>query len=115
LTSSAPPGTSSTSSRRAPTGRRGSTPQESTDTWLWTRSVTYGLDEPQIEHVLDGYRLTGLGYADHPPGVDYGFSLTAPSWVCRRLEERTNLGVVGYEEIAWNRHQDVVGCVRETS
>jgi SAM-dependent methyltransferase len=80
---------------------------------LRTRSVTYGLDELQIRHVLDGFRLTGFGYVDYQPGADYGLSLTAPSWVCRQLEQRRDLRLIGYEETGWNHHQDVVSCVRE--
>jgi SAM-dependent methyltransferase len=78
---------------------------------IGSRSATLGLTEEKIEALLRDYRSDGFGYVDYPAYDEYGISLSAPDWVCARIQERDNLRLVTYMVESWGT-QDVVVCGR---
>ena len=75
-------------------------------------SKTYGIDHLQIAGLIESYDRTGFGFAAYPDASGFGLAISSPSWVCARIAELKNLGVVAYTERGWDRHQDVVACLR---
>ena len=68
----------------------------------------YGLTDAVARQVLTCYRATGFGYADYPHQDGYGISLSSPGWAVGKALETPGLRLVGYQEAAWDRHQDVL-------
>lgn len=79
---------------------------------LRRREFTYDMTEAEIPNLLHDLDRDGFAYSDYPGATLSGMSLTAPSWVVRHIEERTELRLVSYTERGWNDHQDVVACAR---
>lgn len=73
---------------------------------------TYGLEHGKVASLMGTYDRTGFGYGDYPGQRGFGISVSSPSWVCARIEELGALQLVSYTERGWDRHQDVVACVR---
>ena len=69
------------------------------------------IDPTRGKRLLRAYDDTGFGYTDYSGQSGYGVSLSAPSWVCDRIERSETLRLVAYTERAWLGH-DVVACVR---
>lgn len=70
----------------------------------------YGLTEDRIALILRDYRRAGFGYADYQTGVDYGISLSTPSWVADAVVHAGLLELLSFTERGWNEHQDIVAC-----
>jgi SAM-dependent methyltransferase len=79
---------------------------------LCSRTFTYGLTQSIIDQILEDYGCRGFGYGDYPNQSNYGISLSLPSWVCTQLEKSPDLHLLNYTERGFNRHQDVIACVR---
>jgi SAM-dependent methyltransferase len=76
---------------------------------LASGAVRWKLSDEGLAEVLRGYEEDGFGYSDWAGAVDYGSSLSRPSWVCAQIERRPGLRLVSYREKAWGR-QDIVVC-----
>ena len=79
---------------------------------LQSGNFSYGLTQNVIDEITKDYRRDGFGYGDYPNQSNYGISLSYPPWVCAQLEEYPNLQLLNYTERGWNRHQDVIACIR---
>jgi SAM-dependent methyltransferase len=77
---------------------------------LRRREFTYAMTDAEIPGLLEAFDREGFAYSDYPGATLSGMSLTAPSWVVRHVEERSELRLVSYTERGWNDHQDVVAC-----
>jgi SAM-dependent methyltransferase len=71
----------------------------------------FGLTPDGARVLFDGYERSGFGYHDYPRQTNYGISLSAPSWVCARLESRPALRLLSLTEMGWSSAQDVVSCI----
>jgi SAM-dependent methyltransferase len=74
----------------------------------------YSLDANGIGSLLAGYEECGYGYTNYPASGNYGISLTSAHWIADRLEELQELRLLTYTESAWDHHQDVIACARES-
>jgi SAM-dependent methyltransferase len=74
---------------------------------------SYGLTPDAIGDVLAGYDRDGFGYADYASQAGYGISLSSPAWVTKKQQTVPNLRLLSFTEQGWNRHQDVIACVRD--
>jgi SAM-dependent methyltransferase len=72
----------------------------------------YGLSQSVIQDVLEDYDRSGFGYGDYSHRTDYGISVSAPSWGCLQVEKVPNLRLLNYTEQGWDKHQDVIACVK---
>lgn len=85
----------------------------------WRMSVLpdadYGLTDTVARQVLTCYRATGFGYADYPHQDGYGISLSSPGWAVSKILETPGLRLVGYQEAAWDQHQDVLVLAKDAS
>lgn len=85
--------------------------------FVYRRSVQgdshYGLSEDSLAAVHRGYEKSGFGYAHYSHSTTYGISISNPEWVLHQIAQFSDLRVVHFCERAWDRHQDVVACVRE--
>jgi SAM-dependent methyltransferase len=69
-----------------------------------------GLTPQAKQRVLEQFDAVGYAYEDYPNEVDYGISLSAPSFVCSLIEERPGLRLLAYDEMACGNFQDIVAC-----
>lgn len=76
---------------------------------------TYGLAEPVLNRVLATYYASGFGYGDYPGQDGYGISLSSPGWAADKVLETPDLRLVGYQEAAWDQHQDVVVLAKDAN
>lgn len=60
--------------------------------------------------VDDDSRLHGFGFVETERNVagPYGYSFSAPRWVISLLETEASCRVLGYQEAAWDDHQDAL-------
>jgi SAM-dependent methyltransferase len=79
---------------------------------LRSKLFTYGLPPEVIPDLLEAFDRNCFAYNDYPAQVNYGISLSLPSWVCTQLGKLPALRLLTYMEQGWNKHQDVVACVR---
>jgi SAM-dependent methyltransferase len=70
------------------------------------------LGPERTERLLEEFDRTGFGYQNRHGQDNYGISLSAPSWVCGQLEQRSGWRLVTCTEMAWNNFQDSYACVR---
>ncbi|WP_240687124.1 class I SAM-dependent methyltransferase [Amycolatopsis suaedae] len=75
----------------------------------------YGLEPRVIDRVLAAYHACGFGYADYSFQPGYGISITSPSWAIARALETPGLRLAGYDEAAWDNHQDVMVLVKDVA
>lgn len=80
---------------------------------LDSREFTYGLNKWQITKLLLQHKITDYGYVNYRGAIDYGISLTRPSWIMRSLEVNDQLRVVSYKEKGYDNHQDVITCIKQ--
>lgn len=73
----------------------------------------YGLNARAIDRVLAAYKSCGFGYNDYAGYDGYGISLSSPGWAVQRALEAPDLRLAGYDEAAWDRHQDVMVLVKD--
>ncbi|MFJ4101455.1 class I SAM-dependent methyltransferase [Amycolatopsis japonica] len=73
----------------------------------------YGLDARATDRVLAAYKACGFGYNDYAGNDGYGISLSSPGWAVQRALEAPGLRLAGYDEAAWDRHQDVMVLVKD--
>ena len=61
--------------------------------------------------------LRGFGFANYKPDLlthlfakqrRYGIALTRPSWTLRAVGHLGDVQILGYREMAWDGHQDVI-------
>jgi SAM-dependent methyltransferase len=74
----------------------------------------YGLDTEGIDNCLKGYQNDGYGYANYPNSIDYGISLSSPSWVVRQIESFSEFRLISLAERKWNDHHDVFAIQKIT-
>lgn len=75
----------------------------------------YGLTEADARHVLTCYRATGFGYADYPHQDGYGISMASPGWAVTKALETPDLRLTGFQEAAWDQHQDVLVLAKDAN
>ncbi|MGC7093112.1 class I SAM-dependent methyltransferase [Amycolatopsis lurida] len=75
----------------------------------------YGLDARATDRVLAAYKACGFGYNDYDGYDGYGISLSSPGWAVQRALEAPDLRLAGYDEAAWDRHQDVMVLVKDAN
>ncbi|MFD1147834.1 class I SAM-dependent methyltransferase [Saccharothrix hoggarensis] len=73
----------------------------------------YGLTEQVVNRILGTYRASGFAYADYPGQDGYGISLSSPGWAVGRALETPGMRLVGYQEAAWDQHQDVLVLAKD--
>jgi SAM-dependent methyltransferase len=73
----------------------------------------YGLTEPIARQVLTCYQASGFGYADYPHQDGYGISLSSPGWAMTKALETPGMRLIGYQEAAWDQHQDVLVLAKD--
>jgi SAM-dependent methyltransferase len=68
------------------------------------------IDDDAWRAVEDDCRLHGFGFVETERNAagPYGYSLSAPRWVMSLLEADSSCRVLGYQEAAWDDHQDAV-------
>jgi SAM-dependent methyltransferase len=81
--------------------------------WAVRGVVDYGLSDWRNTAVLGSYERSGFGYADYSDSESYGHSLSRPEWVFGQIERVGEMRLAYFSEAAWDRHQDVYGCVRD--
>jgi SAM-dependent methyltransferase len=74
----------------------------------------YGVGEPAKATILFNYERFGFGYAPHVTSKTYGHSLSRPDWVLQEIAKFPQLRVVHFAEAAWDNHQDIYACRKES-
>ena len=84
-----------------------------------SREYDYGIPQSRLDALIASYDSSGFGYENYPQEVldrleldRYGISLSKPAWICSQLESFRHLHLLSYIERGWDRHQDVVACVK---
>lgn len=80
--------------------------------WVQVGRFDYGLKAEVIPQLLADYRSLGFAYQNYWHSTEYGISLATPQWVLGYLQTRAQLRVLGYSEVAWDGHHDVIACQR---
>lgn len=75
----------------------------------------YGLHPRQVDRVLATYQSTGFGYADYEGHDGYGISISSPGWAVQRALGVPGFRIAGYDEAAWDHHQDVMVLVKDVN
>jgi hypothetical protein len=79
------------------------------------------VDDKRYRRAHRGAVATGFGYVDYESGFRtayfskqrrYGIALTRPSWTVRQVLRLDGVRLVGYHEMAWDAHHDVVSLQR---
>ena len=83
--------------------------------WMVRGVVDYGLPDGGSAMVQNGYERAGFGYTPYSESRPYGHSLSSPAWVIDRIGNVTKMRLVLFCERAWDNHQDVYACVRESN
>ena len=83
----------------------------------------YNLDAQGLPQLLAEFERDGFAYRDYPLDFlrrefplaisEYGISIQTPVWVCSQLARYPDLQLLTYTERGWDRHQDVVACIRD--
>lgn len=68
------------------------------------------IDDNAWRAVDDDCRLHGFGFVETECNAagPYGYSFTAPRWVMSLLETESSCRILGYQEAAWDDHQDAL-------
>lgn len=74
-----------------------------------------GLDDRQIATLLAQYRQTGFGFVAYANQPGYGISLVQPSRAISRFAERPGWRLIGFQEMAWDKRQDVIALQKVRS
>jgi SAM-dependent methyltransferase len=75
---------------------------------------SYGLEPGELRRLLASYDRQGFGFGSYFHDANYGISAASPAWVCRKLEEVSNLRLIHLTERGWDSHQDVVVCMKRS-
>jgi len=90
-----------------------STHGRTTVAWMENKVYDYALPPDVMADCLGQYKSKGFGYVQYVGSpLDYGVSLSTPSWVTGQLAQVPELRLVHYVEGGWVQHHDVVSCVR---
>lgn len=76
------------------------------------RCPPYSLLRDEILRLLEDFTEIGFGYERYPNHDEYGFALSRPDWVARRVLEGPSLRLLSLTEQGWAGQQDIVACVR---
>jgi 2-polyprenyl-3-methyl-5-hydroxy-6-metoxy-1,4-benzoquinol methylase len=79
---------------------------------LQTGEKDYGLPQAEVTRLCTSTTATGFGYVDYPDCRGYGISVSLPPRIGELIATETELRIVTVYESAWDRHQDVVVCIR---
>jgi SAM-dependent methyltransferase len=71
----------------------------------------YSLEDSAIRKILEDFNSQGYGYADYPGQVGYGGALVKPEWIQREMAKYPVVQL-GFQEMAWDTHQDVYAFMR---
>ena len=72
------------------------------------REPSFSLTEDQYARLLSDYDKLGFGYINYDDNFPtYGFSLTRPSWIVKKVENIKNVKIQRLIEQGWG-HQDVI-------
>jgi SAM-dependent methyltransferase len=72
----------------------------------------FRLEPDQVSELLSAYDQHGFGYQNYPLRQNYGFSLSAPSWVVNAIVSSPDLRLVALTEMGWVMFQDTVSCIK---
>jgi SAM-dependent methyltransferase len=72
------------------------------------RTLHHYIDPAKWDSVSRSYAESGFGFVAYDGQKSYGVSLSAPSWLMRLVETDASVRIVGFEEAAWDAHQDVL-------
>jgi SAM-dependent methyltransferase len=84
---------------------------------FWQASVAKYLPDSRYRIARRGVELTGFGFVDYERDFRtrlfrtrglYGIALTRPGWTLRAVCRLDDVRVLGYSEMAWDGHQDVL-------
>jgi hypothetical protein len=83
----------------------------------WERTILHHIDPRLWSKVERAWKEHGFGYVETERNAagSYGYNLTAPSWVLNLVENDPSCRVLGFEEAAWNDHQDAIILQRRPS
>jgi SAM-dependent methyltransferase len=73
----------------------------------------YRLGPDVLPGVVAAHDAEGFGYGDYPGTQGYGISINTPEWLLKKVTGIAGLRVVMFSEKFWDRHQDVIACVKE--
>jgi SAM-dependent methyltransferase len=59
------------------------------------------------------YKLLGYVYSRYPGDRSYGISVSRPSEVIKAIESYEELKIIYLNEMSWDNHQDVIGCLKK--
>jgi SAM-dependent methyltransferase len=74
------------------------------------------IEERDFKKIRRGFHRSGFGFSNYggpthrlfPQQDSYGIALVKPSWVMSKLEAMSEIAILGYEERAWDNHQDLL-------
>jgi SAM-dependent methyltransferase len=72
----------------------------------------FNIEPDQVRELLSAYERHGFGYQDYSNQKDYGFSLSAPSWVVHAIVSTPDLRLIALTEMGWVMFQDTVSCIK---
>lgn len=70
----------------------------------------YGLTQPQVAELLEGFTRCGFAYVDYAGQQGYGISVSSLPFVIGLVQRFTDLRVAACLEHGWDEHQDVIAC-----
>lgn len=74
----------------------------------------YGMDIERFKRIVNNFNTSGFGYENYESNDTYGISISKPSFTFKILEDFTELRIVLYKEKAWDYHQDLVVCYKDS-
>jgi SAM-dependent methyltransferase len=80
---------------------------------LRQRNIRQFVPASDWEPAFDQYLASGFGYVTYP-GQNYGLSICKPSWLVALAEGDPSVSLIGFQEAAWNGHQDVLVLQKRT-
>jgi SAM-dependent methyltransferase len=71
------------------------------------------VDEAKFKIIEENYYYKGYGFVGDSSD-NYGISICKPSWVLGHIERKPEIRIITYTERGWDRHQDLLACMKET-
>ena len=77
------------------------------------RGHLYGYPELSVLRALRTYSHAGFAFLEEDPNrIEYGITLSTPTWVVERFLRRPNFRLVMFTEALWANHQDVIAVMK---
>lgn len=74
---------------------------------------SYNFPKAKLSQLIESVEQTGFGYINYKNINNYGISISLPSWVLSLIEDINGLRVVSLTERGWDKHQDVIVCIKD--